>query len=246
MRVTLLGTAGTRPGRCRACSSYLVEHEGYRLLLDCGNGSLSNLYRVVDPGDLDAVLISHQHLDHWADLVGMYYALRFDAERSIPVYGPPGLGEHINGVLPPGDDGFLDTCRFHVANPGDRLTLGPLDVELFAANHPVPTLASRVTADGSVLAYSADSAPSHELVRAARGADVFLADCTWLEPADRWPPGVHMTGAQAGQHASEAGARRLVATHVWPSTDPEDVAAEVREHYDGEVLTCEDMTVLEL
>jgi ribonuclease BN (tRNA processing enzyme) len=246
MRVTVLGSAGTRPGRCRACSSYLVEHDGYRLLLDCGNGSLANLYRVLDPADLDAVLISHQHLDHWADLVGMYYALRFDAQRTMPVYGPAGLGEFIRGALPPDDDAFLDVCRFTVADAGERLELGPLQVELFAANHPVPTLASRITADGSVLAYSADSAPSAELVRAAQGVDLFIADCTWLEPADRWPSGVHMTGAQAAQHAAKAEAKRMMATHVWPATDPEEVAAEVREHFDGELLVCEDMAVLEL
>ncbi|MBA2529218.1 MAG: MBL fold metallo-hydrolase, partial [Euzebyales bacterium] len=154
MRLTVLGCAGTYPGRQRMCSSYLVEHAGYRLLLDCGNGSLANLQRCCDVGDIDAVLISHVHPDHFVDLYGLYYALRFhpDGPRSVPVYAPAGAREYVAQLL---DDAaqFASVCRFEVVAAGQELVLGPLAVSLFAAEHPVETLASRVTAGGTVLAY---------------------------------------------------------------------------------------------
>jgi ribonuclease BN (tRNA processing enzyme) len=248
MRLTVLGSAGTMPGPMRACASYLVEQDGYRLLLDCGNGSLGNLLQVVSPADIDAVLISHQHLDHWADLFGLYYARWFDdgCHSSVPVYGPRGLADFISQVLPPGDSTFRDVCAFEVASAGDRLELGPLAVTLHAANHPVETLMSRVEADGVVLTYSADTAPTDELVRAAGSADLLIADATWRGSPGLMPPGVHMTASQAGEHAQAAGARRLLASHLLASHDPRVVAADASACFDGPVTTAQDLWTIDL
>lgn len=229
------------------CSSYLVEVDGYRLLLDCGNGSLSNLQRRTDVSAVDAIIISHLHPDHFADLYGLYYALRFhpDGPRSVPVYAPKGAWEFASQLLDSADT-FAETCRFEVATAGDVLQLGPLHVTLFAANHPVETLASRVEGGGRVLAYTGDSAPSENLHHAARDADLLLADATWLERERPLPVGVHMTGHEAGRTAAEANAQRLMVTHVFPSNDPADTAAEAARAYDGEILTATDLQELVL
>ncbi len=247
LRLTVLGCAGTHAGRDRLCSSYLVEADGYRLLLDCGNGSLSNLQRRWDVGDIDAVIISHLHPDHFADLYGLYYALRFHADgpRSVPVYAPRGAFRFVSQLLDSADT-FAETCRFAVAKAADVLELGPLTVTLFAANHPVETLASRVEGGGRVITYTADSAPAPHLRDAGRGADLLVADATWLERQRPLPPDVHMTGHEAGRTAVEAGARRLMTTHVIPSNDPRDVAAEAAAVYDGDVIPASDLLEIEL
>ncbi|MDP9405211.1 MAG: MBL fold metallo-hydrolase, partial [Actinomycetota bacterium] len=193
LALTVLGCSGTHPGPQRNCSSYLVEHDGYRLLVDCGNGSLGNLTRRCDVADVDALVVSHLHPDHFADLYGLYYALRFHANgpRPLPVYAPAGAPEFIGRLLDDVDT-FTATCRFTAARAGDVLELGPLSVTLFAAAHPVETLALRVEAAGAVLAYSADSAPTPALSDAARDADLFVCDATWLERQRPLASAVHM------------------------------------------------------
>ncbi|HWH32550.1 MAG TPA: MBL fold metallo-hydrolase [Egibacteraceae bacterium] len=249
MRLTVMGCAGTHPAADRACSSYLVEHDGYRLLVDCGNGALSNVQKTLDPADIDAVLLSHLHVDHFGDLYGLYYALRFHGAgpRSVPVHAPPGADRHIAQLLHGDpDDSFHAVCRFSEARPGDTLELGPLRVELHAANHPITTLAPRISAAGAVLAYTADSGPADTLVDCARDADLLLADCSWLERMRPLPEGVHMTAREAGELAQRAGAARLVVTHVYPANDLAEAAAEAAEAYGGEILIARDLLELDL
>ena len=247
VKVTVLGCAGSHIGAQRMCSSYLVEAEGYRLLLDCGNGSLSNLQQRLELAQIDAVLLSHLHVDHFADLYSLYYALRFhrDGPRTVDVHAPRGSHDFVAQLLGD-DDQFGRTCRFSDAAAGDRLSLGPFDVTLFAGVHPVESLASRITAGGHVLAYSGDSAPTPNLVDCARDADAFLCDSTWLERQRPLPPDIHCTGAEAGRIAAQAGAARLMVTHVFPATDPAEVAAEAADVYDGEILTAVDLMELAL
>lgn len=247
LRLDVLGCAGTHPGPNRMCSSYLITAGDYRLLLDCGNGALSNLQKTCDVAAIDAVVISHLHHDHFADIYGLYYALRFHPEGplSIPIYAPAGAQEFLNQLL--GDfDTFGQVCRFSTVTAGDQLQLGPLTTTFFAANHPVEAHATRVELDGTVLAYSGDSAPAPGLVAAARDADMFIADSTWLERQRPLPQDVHMTGFEAGTQAQQANARRLMITHVYPTNDPADVAAEAAQAFDGEILIAEDRMVIEL
>ncbi|MEX0657646.1 MAG: MBL fold metallo-hydrolase [Egibacteraceae bacterium] len=242
LTLTVFGCSGTHIGPTRSCSSYLVQYEDYRLLLDCGNGSLANLQRRIDIDDIDAVLLSHMHADHFADLFSLYYARRLRPDGPLPldVYGPAGAQAFIAQLLPD-DDIFPTVCHFHVAAAGDTLQLGPLSIQLFASNHPIETLASRIEVDGKVLAYSGDSAPTPAMVDCARDADLFVCDATWLERHRPHPDGVHMTGAEAGAHAAEAGCTVLLLSHIFPSNDPAEVAAEAAGSFDGTVMVAEDL-----
>lgn len=244
LSLVVLGSAGTYPSRDRACSSYLVEADGYRLLLDCGNGSLSRLQHRCDVADLDAVLITHLHADHFVDLYGLYYALRFhpDGMQSVPVYAPTGAQHFVAQLLPPESAELLPiACGFQAAKAGEVLHLGPFRVPLFAAAHPVETLAPRVEHISGVIAYSADSGPSPQIVACAAGADLFLCDSTWLERQRPLPEGVHMTGAEAGRTAAEAGVGCLLVTHVFPRNDPTVVAEEAAREFGGPVLVAVDL-----
>lgn len=249
MRLTVLGSAGTHVGRGRMCTSHLVEHDGYRLLLDCGNGSLSNLAACVDVADVDAVLLSHLHVDHFADIYSLYYALRLhpSGPRSVPLYAPAGAQEHLARLMPAESrSAFASGCPVTEATVGDVLHLGPLTATLFGAAHPIEVLAPRIEADGQVLSYSGDSGECRELVDAARDADLFVCDASWRDRDGPHPPGLHMTGRQAGSHAARAGAHRLLTAHVLPTNEPEDVAEEARAVYDGEVIAAHDLVSVDL
>jgi ribonuclease BN (tRNA processing enzyme) len=224
------------------CSSYLLETADVRVLLDCGNGSLSNLQRLYDVAQVDAVLLSHQHPDHFVDLYSLYYALRFhrDGPRTVPVYAPAGTQAHLAQLL--GDDrDFAQTCRFSEVAAGQTFEVGPVRLSLFAAAHPIETLAVRAEAGGTVIAYSADSGPTPQVAACARDADLFICDASWLERDGPHPPALHMTGAQAGRHAAEAGVGRLLCSHLVPGVEPTLVVAEAAESFPGQVLPAVDL-----
>ena len=235
MRLTVLGCSGTYPTPASACSGYLVEHDGFRLVLDLGNGALGELQSHCDLLAVDAVWITHLHADHCLDLLPYSYARRYHPDGvppPLPVHGPPGLRRRILGAYEaPPDDGLEAVFRFVEAGPG-RARLGPLTVTTCRVEHPVDAHAVRVEADGRSLVYSGDTAPSGALVALATDCDVLLCEASWPStPAP--PPGIHLTGAEAGEHAAAAGVRRLLLTHLMPFADPAGQLADAREHYPG-------------
>jgi ribonuclease BN (tRNA processing enzyme) len=247
--VTVLGSAGTHAGPGRACSSYLVESAGTRLLLDCGNGSLANLQRRCDVADLDALVLTHLHPDHFVDVYSLYYALRFHPRgaQGVAVYAPGGACAHLSQLLSPDSaPTFASVLDFHEVAAGDEIAIGDAAVQLHAAAHPVETLACRVVVGDHTVAYTADSGYTRRLVPCARDADVLLCDATWLERQRPLPEGIHMTGAEAGRLATEAGARTLVLTHIIPTNDATETAAEAAGTFDGTVHIAHDLLELAL
>jgi len=244
VKLTIVGCAGTFPGPKSACSSYLVEHDGYKLLLDAGNGSTGALQRTVGLLDLDAVMISHMHGDHFLDLVTYTYARRYHPEGNpacLPVHGPSDVADHVAAAFGRPVKELLDAVyEFHPASGPSTLDLGPFSIERERVNHPVETYAMRITAGGKTLVYSADSGVSEELVKLARDADLFLCEASYLEGEDN-PPDIHLTGKEAGEHASRAGARKLVLTHLVPWGDEDRTLEEATAAYDGEIaVACSD------
>ena len=235
MRLTVLGCAGTYPGPDSGCSGYLVEHEGFRLLVDFGNGALGQLQRHCDLLSVDAVWISHLHADHCLDLVAYSYARRYHPDgvpAPLPVHGPAGLAERIRAAYEsPPADGLDEVYDYAVVRPGTT-RLGPFEVTAVRVAHPVEAHALRLRAGGRTLVYSGDTAESDALVELARDCDLLLCEASWeSEPPP--PPGIHLTGRQAGEHALRSAARRLVLTHLVPFVDPAVIEAEARESFVG-------------
>lgn len=224
-----MGTAGTHTGPGRPCSGYLVRHDDTRILVDAGNGSTANLLQHVSYDDLDAVVISHRHLDHCIDLVGMFYALRFDhpEPRSLALYAAPEVLGQMTSLLS-GDSrmGFTEVFEHHLLAAGDDIEIGGVAIHAFHSVHPVPTVSLRMSADDRTLVYSSDSAGGDDLVTAARGADVLLSEATWQGDAVDLPPGIHLTAREAAVIAERADVDRLVLTHVLGALDREDSVAE--------------------
>ena len=237
MQLTVLGCAGTFPGPASPCSGYLVEYDGYRLVMDLGAGALGNLQRHCDLRDVDAMYVTHLHADHCIDLVAYFYARRYHPQGmppTLPVYGPPGTRHRISSAFEePPVDGLDEVFDFREPGPG-TYQLGPFSVTSAKVNHPIECHGLRIEAGGKVLTYSGDTAVCDEIVDLARDADLFLCEASWPSVPTP-PPGIHLTGREAGEHATRAGAKRLLLTHLMPFHDPQAMLAEAKETYEGHI-----------
>jgi ribonuclease BN (tRNA processing enzyme) len=215
MRLTVLGCAGSFPGPESACSAYLVEADGFRLLVDFGPGSLSALQRYAGLHTIDAILITHLHCDHVLDACSYVVVRRYAPDGPyppLPVYAPAGAPERIAAAYSTPDGPVDDVYTFYGLQPG-TFPIGPFTVTVDRVSHPVETYGVRLEHGGRVLAYSSDTAPCDALVRLAQGADLFLCEASYLDGADN-PPDLHLTGREAGEAATKAGVSRLVLTHL--------------------------------
>jgi len=242
MRLTVIGCAGSFPGPDSPASCYLLEAEGFRLVIDMGNGSLGVLQRFAELFGIDAVCLSHLHADHCIDLAAYWVARQFapgGARPPIPVYGPPGTAARVRPDLGPGghgdhaDDGHHGPSRFdfHELVPGTA-EVGPFRISADHMNHPVETFGFRVEHRGWRLAYSADTGESGALVRLAEGADLLLCEASFLDGQDT-PPNLHLTARQAAEHADRAGVGQLVLTHLVPWNDRDRSLTEASGAYRG-------------
>lgn len=225
--LTVLGCSGSYPGPGSACSGYLVRGGGTTVWLDAGSGTLANLQGHVGLGDVDAIVLTHEHPDHWSDIEGYRVACAYGLGRTgVPVYAPAGLEDHLSGAASP-------TFDWRVVADGDRTEVGGLALRFSRTDHPPETLAVRVDGDGRSLAYSADTGPGWSFASLGRGIDLGLCEATYVEPPGGQP--IHLGAAQAGAMAREAGTARLLLTHLWPTVDPEDSRARASAAYGGPV-----------
>jgi ribonuclease BN (tRNA processing enzyme) len=243
--LTVLGSAGSHTGPGSACSGYLFRADGRQLLVDCGNGSSANLQRFTRFEDLDAVLITHRHVDHCIDLIGMYYGLRFhrDGAKRVDLYAAGEVVETLTSLLSSDSElGFLEAFDVREVAGGDRFEVGPMRIELADSIHPVPTVSVGVEYDGVRVVYSSDSAGGEGLQHFARGADLFLCEATWQGDAGDHPDGLHLTARDAGRVATAAGVDRLVLTHILGSLDREVSRDQAAETFTGELEVARDLS----
>lgn len=215
MRLTVVGCTGSAPGPRSPASCYLVEHDGFRLVLDLGNGAFGPLQGHADPASVDAVFLSHLHADHCLDVAPFVVWHRYSGRSKpglVPLYAPVGAEQRLALAYDMDGAGLTDVFDFVPVGPGS-FQLGPFEVTLARTVHPVECYAIRLTAGGRSLVYTADTGPSDRVVELARGADVLLAEAAH-PPGQDLPPGLHLTGKEAGEHAAAAAVGRLLLTHV--------------------------------
>ncbi|OLB73387.1 MAG: MBL fold metallo-hydrolase [Actinobacteria bacterium 13_2_20CM_2_71_6] len=235
MRLTILGRCGAWPEAGQACSGYLMEHDGFRLLVDVGYATVPRLFELVTADQVDAVFISHGHPDHCADLNPLLRAraLRDDPPAPLPVYSLPGALDAVLALDRPGV--LTDAYVLHEFTAGSRLDIGPFHAQTRLLPHWIPNAGIRLTAGERVLAYTGDTGPSPDVVDLARGADLLLAEATYVDRVPEHSRRYLTSARQAGQHALDADARHLLLTHLWPGTDAASAQAAAREGYNGEV-----------
>jgi len=236
MRLTVLGSNGTYPTPGRPASGYLLEADGAALVLDLGPGTQMELAaRVARP---DALVLSHVHPDHCADLFALLPAMRAldRSEWGIPTFVPSGLPDRFAaflGVDP--DHAVFQVFAFEVVAGGDRRTVGPFTLRFGEAHHPVPALVTAVESGGRRVVYSGDTGPGGDLEAMAGGCQVLLCEATLQgEPPQRRYP-YHLFATEAGELASRAGVGRLILTHLAPTLEPGVSVTEAASRFDGPV-----------
>lgn len=261
MRLTVVGCSGSFAGPDSAASCYVVQADDaegrtWTLVLDLGSGAFGPLQRVIDPRYIDALLVSHLHPDHIADITGLYVYRRYHPENATTgrgrmqptvVWGPAHTRERAIdfGIgVEAADDGCDGSTTFTFATwqPGTPLTVGPLRIEPFTVRHPIPAYAMRVCGPSEmdagreiVLTYSGDTDMCPGVIAAAQGADVLLCEAAFVEGRDDHIDGIHLTGRRAGQVARDAGVGRLLLTHRPPWNQPGVATDEAVGVYDGPV-----------
>jgi ribonuclease BN (tRNA processing enzyme) len=233
VRVTVLGGGGVWPEVGRACGGFLVEHDGFRLLVDPGFGVVAELLRGMGAGDVDAVYVTHGHPDHCADLNPLLRARAMSADPSaepaaaLPVYAPPGA---VDAVLALDRAGML---AFELRELRDRFAIGPFGVRTWLLPHSVTNAGVRLEAGGRTVAYTGDCGPDPAVVALARDADLFVAEATFVDQVPAGARGVLSSARLAARQCAEAGAGRLLLTHLHPGTDPAASLAVAGEEYGG-------------
>jgi ribonuclease BN (tRNA processing enzyme) len=263
VKVTVLGKSPSWQDAGGACSGYLVQEGDYSLLLDAGNGVFSKLRDHVDYVDVNTVLVSHLHADHFLDLVPFSYALTYaPRQQPVPVAGWPGtdaparpklyaptgateMFRQIAGCW--GNDRLVEGAfALEEYNPWDEFDAGPFQVRFCEVPHYTETFAIELVSDeGSRLTYGADCSPNDELVEFARDTDLLLIEATLPRPERTGERG-HLTPAEAGDHGRRAKARRLVITHFSDELDPEWARAQAAEAFGGDVELAAEGAVYEL
>jgi ribonuclease BN (tRNA processing enzyme) len=231
LRITVLGKSPSWQDAGGACSGYLIETDGTKVLLDCGNGVFGKLREHADYTEVDAVVISHLHADHFLDLVPFSYALIYaPKQQPVPVHiwngtddpahprliAPPGAQDTFRQVVGAwGNDDLIESAfRIEEYAAGDLVEVGDVWFSFHPVPHFVETFAVRIGSEGGgEVVYSADTRPGGEIVEAAENADLLIIEGTLPRPERTGNRG-HLTPEEAGQHAREAGAKRVVITHI--------------------------------
>ncbi len=259
MQITVLGKSPSWQDVDGACSGYLVQEGDYSLLLDCGNGVFAKLRRSCDYVDVDAVLISHLHADHFLDLVPYSYALAYaPRQQPVPVgrwsgtdnparpdlHAPLGAAEMFRRMVGCwGPEDLIDRAfRIHEYDGPDELTLGPLAVRFCEVPHFTRTWAVQISANGRRLTFSADCSPNEQLVEFAHDSDLLLIEGTLPRPERTGERG-HLTPREAGQIGRSAHASRLIVTHYSDELDAGWLRSEAVGGYGADVELAEEGAV---
>jgi ribonuclease BN (tRNA processing enzyme) len=234
LTITVLGCGGTYAGPGNACSGYLVRSDRTTVLLDQGPGTLANAQRHVDLASVDAVVLSHEHPDHWLDFPVTRNVFKYVKEREgMPVYGTATTKEMAEHLC---SDGIAPTFDWTVIADGHQPTIGDLELSFSRTDHPVETLAVGVRSDGHSLVYSADTGPAWSPTAFGFEPELAVIEATFDQ---YYGPGLHLTAEEAGERGAAAGARHLVITHLLPGTDAEVQRSAAEAAYGGAVDVAE-------
>src|SRR5215211_439164 len=264
MRLTILGKSPSWQDAGGACSGYLVEEDGTAVLVDCGNGVFAKLRQRIDYVDVDAVLISHLHADHFLDLVPYAYALTYaPRQQPVPVDRWPGTDNPArpNLHVPPraretfrrivgyweNEDLIENAFQLREYDGGSRLEIGPVRVKFQPVPHFTETYAMCISSQNRAgrIVYGADCSPTDALTEFASRAELMLVEATLPRPERTGVRG-HLTPAEAGEQARAAGAERLLLVHISDELDAEWAREQAAKSFGGRVYVAREGDVYDV
>lgn len=234
MEITVLGKSNAWPDADGACSGHLISEGDFRLLLDCGTGVFAKLRSVCPYTEVDVVVVSHLHADHFMDVVPYSYALSYSTGETSSrplLLGPPGtraLFEELGSVLGCGDQlqRVFDVREY---DDGEAIEVGPLRARFREVPHFIPAFACELTTPaGTRFTYGSDCGYNEQLIEFARGTELLMLEATGGDTPPPQPDGAwgHMTAREAGELGRAAAAQRLLLSHF---SDELDASAIERE-----------------
>lgn len=232
MKVTIVGFWGGYPAPGSATSAYLVEKDNFTLVIDMGSGALAQLQKYKKVSDIDAVILSHYHHDHIADVGVLQYAKVVESYVTrdkcvLPIYG------HKEDLV-----GFSalthDYTEGIVYDPNEALTIGPFSITFLRTVHSAPCFGMRVTDGDSVFVYTADTAYTDAWIEFAANADMLLTDCNFYAEQDAGPAG-HMNSTEGANIAREANVGTLILSHLPQYGDNKQLVKEAAQVFTGNV-----------
>lgn len=245
MKLTILGNAGPYPGAGGACSGYLLESDEFKILIDCGNGTLSRLLGIIgNLNMLDAIILSHLHSDHISDIMVMRYALgigqvKGTITKSIPLYAPKDPEDTYEQLQ------FNNAFIQNELKEDSLLTFGDMKISFRLMSHPIKTYGVIVEKNGKKLVYTSDTKTCEPLTQMVKGADVLLSECNLLEK-DRNEDTYHLSAKQVAELAAKEGVKKLLLTHIWPEYNINDVLDEAKKNFSGDVEIAAELKTYEI
>jgi ribonuclease BN (tRNA processing enzyme) len=245
MRLTVIGGSGGIPGHGRACSGYIVEADGFSLMIDPGYGVATAL-SVDNAPKFDAVLVSHAHPDHCADLNPILRA-RAWADDDLPPLPVHALEGALDAVLALDTPSLLaGSYALHPFEAGGELTIGPFRVHTAQLPHPRPNVGFRISFDTVSMVYTGDCGPSAELIQLAENADFLLAEASYARDVPDEIVGALSSASDVGREAAAASVHRLVLTHLMPRTGELDAIDAASESFTGPIDVARPGAVFEI
>ena len=231
MKITILGNNGPFPAAGGACSSYLIEHDETKIAFDLGSGSLSNLMKIADPAELDAIFLSHLHWDHMTDIPVLFYNLHISRLNGrefsdIPLYmpdTPTAMFDTISG---------FSAFDINVLSNKSHINIKGINISAYRMPHPVESYALRFSVGGKAVVYSGDTVYDQSLAVFAAGCQVLITDSGFLE-SQLTESSPHMSAAQCARIASDAGVGRLVLSHLNPNTPVDEYLNEAKALFEN-------------
>ncbi|GAE88014.1 MBL fold metallo-hydrolase [Acetivibrio straminisolvens] len=232
MKLTILGNNGPFPAAGGACSGYLLTEGNIKILIDCGNGVLSNLQRFARVEDLDAVILTHLHSDHMSDMMVLRYAIQIKKGRGadikpLKVYAPSEPAEEYERL------NIADVYNLSPISEDTVLKFGNLEISFACMKHPVKCFGVSVYDGSKRFVFSGDTSWDQNIIEFSRGADFLMLDAGLLSKDKKSENVPHLTARECGIVAKEAGVSKLLLTHFWPEDDVSNHLAEAKENFEN-------------
>ena len=242
LELTILGTGDAFASHGRFQSGYIIESPGCRILMEVGPTTLCAMKRAnFKPTDLDMVLISHLHGDHFGGMPFLLLEYLYESPRRRPltIAGPRRLEERtwqLFHTMFPGNkpdlERLVSKLRFVVLEPGCDEKIGPMRIRTIRTPHMKPdiSLALRIAIGGKSIAFSGDSGWTEEMLPFVAGADLFLCECTYFESTQL---DFHMNYPQLDANRARFDVGRMVLTHIGREVLDRDREIKLEMAHDG-------------